>query len=265
MRFKDQVVVLTGAAKPDGIGFAAAKIFAAEGALVVINDLVPARVDEAVQRLKDMGGQAMAAACDATDDVAVNRTVERILAQTGHIDVLCNNAGMHFVRDAVDTLPSDWRRMMAINVDAMFYWSQAVAKRSMLPRRKGAIVNTGSGASLVGIPKSPAYVASKHAVLGLTRALAVEWGPYGVRVNAIGPGLTMTDMVAGGLAQHAEMFADRQRRIPLGCASTPDEPARAMVFLASSDASSVHGHLLMTDGGTTAMSAGYTPTPPPPL
>lgn len=259
MRFKDQVVVITGAGSPQGIGFAAARIFAAEGALVAINDLDPTKVDAAVQRIKDGGGQAMAAACDATDDVAVGQTVERILAAAGQIDVLCNNAGMHLLYDAADLTPADWRRMMAINVDAMFYWAQAVGKRSMLPRGKGAIVNTASGAGLVGIPKSAAYVASKHAVVGLTKALAVEWGPLGIRVNAIGPGLTMTDMVSTGIAQHAEMFADRQRRIPLGRASTPDEPAKAMVFLASSDASSVNGHLLMIDGGTTAMSAGYTP------
>jgi NAD(P)-dependent dehydrogenase (short-subunit alcohol dehydrogenase family) len=258
-RFQDQVVVVTGAAR--GIGFHTALRFAREGARVVVNDLDPAAVDLAVDRIATEGGSAFGVACDASDDQQVARAVRQVCEQAGRIDVLVNNAGIHGIVPSQQLQPQAWRRVMGVNLDGPFYWSQAVAVASMLPRRAGAIVNLASGAGLASIPNSVAYVASKHGLVGLTRALALDWGPYNVRVNAVAPGLTWTELARQGQAENPGMFAQREQRIPLGHAADPDDQADAILFLASAQAKSINGSILVVDGGTHGMSAGYSVQP----
>jgi NAD(P)-dependent dehydrogenase (short-subunit alcohol dehydrogenase family) len=255
-RFSDQVVVVTGAAR--GIGFHTAFRFASEGAHVVINDLEQEVVADAVRRIESTGGRAIGVACDASDDEQVARAVRQLCDQVGRIDVLVNNAGIHGIVPSHELEPTAWRRVIGVNLNGAFYWSQAVAVASMIPRRAGAIVNLASGAGLAAIPYSPAYVASKHGLVGLTRALALDWGPYGIRVNAVAPGLTWTELARQGKSENPGMFAEREQRIPLGHAASVEDQANAILFMASADALSVNGSILVVDGGTHAMSAGYS-------
>jgi NAD(P)-dependent dehydrogenase (short-subunit alcohol dehydrogenase family) len=258
-RFQDRVVIVTGAAR--GIGFAAARSFAAEGARVFINDLQPPAVQAAVQRIEEEGGRAFALAGDAGDETFVRGAVDRVLAQAGGIDVLVNNAGIMMRRTVDELSTEEWRRAMSVNLDAVFLWCRAVATASMIPRRSGAIVNVASLAGLVAIPNGAAYVASKHAVVGLTKALAVDWGRHGIRVNALCPGMTWTDLSNADRERNPGMFVERERRIPLGHAATPQEQAQAILFLASPEASAVHGLIMNVDGGNLAMSSGSSLAP----
>jgi NAD(P)-dependent dehydrogenase (short-subunit alcohol dehydrogenase family) len=259
MRFRDQVVVVTGAAR--GIGLATARLFAAEGARVVINDLSQHDVDDAVGRVQAEGGHAMGIAADASDEERVRASVEGVVRDLGAIDVLVNNAGV-MVRSPAEELTSQaWRRAMAINLDGVFFWAHAVATASMIPRRRGAIVNVASLAGLVAIPNGAAYVASKHGVVGLTKALALDWGRYNIRVNALCPGMTWTDLSKADRERNPAMFVERERRIPLGRAAWPEEQAEVIAFLASSEASAVHGLIMNVDGGNLAMHSGTTLAP----
>lgn len=254
MRFQDQVVVITGAAR--GIGFAAARLFAREGARVLINDLKADAVREAARQVQAEGGLATALPADAADEQSVRESVTRVVAEFGRVDVLVNNAGI-MVRAPAEELSSEaWRRAMAVNLDAVFHWSHAVATASMIPRRSGAIVNVASLAGLVAIPNGAAYVASKHGVVGLTKALAVDWGRHNIRVNALCPGMTWTDLSKADRERDPGMFIERERRIPLGHAAQPEEQAQAILFLASAEASAVHGLIMNVDGGNLAMSSG---------
>jgi NAD(P)-dependent dehydrogenase (short-subunit alcohol dehydrogenase family) len=240
----------------DVMFFAAAQLCAREGAQVVINDLHADAVEEAVRQVRAEGGRASGLAVDAGDEAKVRDGVARVVGGFGHIDVLVNNAGI-MVRAATEELPSDaWRRGMAVNLDAVFHWSQATATASMIPRRRGAIVNVASLAGLVAIPNAAAYVASKHGVVGLTKALAVDWGRYDIRVNALCPGMTWTDLSKQDQERNPGMFVERERRIPLGRAAQPTEQAEAILFLASAAASAVNGLIMNVDGGNLAMSSG---------
>lgn len=256
MRFQDKVVVITGASR--GIGFEAARCFAAEGASVVVNDFDPDAAQAAANQIIEAGQKAMALPGDVSDVATVKRNVDQVMKAFGRIDVLVNNAGVYWLCPPEQMSAEEWRRTFSVNVDGMFFWSQAVAVASMIPRRAGAIVNIASGAGLAGIPNAPAYVASKHAAIGLTRALAVDWGQYGIRVNAVCPGLTWTELARSGQRQNPEVFAERERRIPLGQAATMEQQAKAILYLASDDAASMHGTTMVVDGGTMAMSSGYS-------
>lgn len=172
-------------------------------------------------------------------------------------DVLVNNAGIMRRASAEEMTIDAWRDVVSVNLDGTFYWSTEVARRSMLPRRTGAIVNVASLAGLVGIPSAAPYVASKHAVVGLTKALAVDWGQYNIRINAICPGMTWSNLSKADLVRNPDMFVERERRIPLGHAAEPDEQAQTILFLASKDASYVHGSIVSVDGGQLALSSGH--------
>ena len=218
-RFNDQVVVITGGAR--GIGFAAATLFAKEGAHVVLNDLDTGAVDAAVARLEAIGGRVLGVVCDVSDHAQVRKAVEKVMNETGRIDVLVNNAGIIGRAETVNLKPETWSRVLAVNLNGVFFWSQAVAAASMIPRRSGAIVNVASLAGLAGIPNGASYVASKHGVVGLTKALAVDWGPFNIRVNAVCPGITKTEMTAADRAQNPAMYASevsgiRERSISAG-------------------------------------------------
>ena len=263
MRFKEQIVVVTVAGS--GIGRAASELIASEGGQVVVNDIDPARVDAVVERIRSQGGQAFPLAADVSDEAAVRAGVDAIIDRHGRVDVLVNNAGI-MMRASGHALSSDqWRRAMAVNLDSVFFWCHAVATRSMLPRRQGVIVNVASLAGMVALPNAAAYVASKHAVVGLTKALALDWGPYNVRINALCPGMTWTDLSTADREKNPEMFVERERRIPLGHAAEPIEQAEAIAFLASAQSSAVHGLIMNADGGNLAMHSGTSLTPPPAL
>ncbi|WP_275559128.1 SDR family NAD(P)-dependent oxidoreductase [Streptomyces sp. 5-6(2022)] len=257
MRFKEQIVVVTGAA--GGIGLATAKAFCREGAHVIVTDVTPELADAAVKDIEEMGtgGRVLGLAGDVSDFDVVDSHVEAVLQAFGRIDVLVNNAGIIRRGPAAELAPEDWRRVISVNLDGSYYWARQAASRSMIPRRAGAIVNVASISGMVGFPIAAPYVASKHGVVGLTKALAIDWAQYGIRVNAICPGMTYSDLSKVDRAKNPEMFIAREKRIPLGHAAQPAEQASVILFLASDEASHVNGLVMNVDGGQVALSSAY--------
>jgi NAD(P)-dependent dehydrogenase (short-subunit alcohol dehydrogenase family) len=257
MRFEDQVVVITGAAR--GIGLSTAEIAAREGGIVVICDLQPEAVNAAVAKIKEAGGRAMGVAGDVSDLSQVRSNVENIMSAFGRIDVLVNNAAINSYCPPEKLAEEVWHREVNVCLTGAFYWAQTVAVASMIPARKGSIVNMGSGAALAGLPRCAAYVAAKHGVVGLTRALAVDWGQFNIRVNCVCPGLTFTELSRATAQANPEMMRQRELRIPLGRGAQPEDIAHAILFFASKEADAVSGETLSVDGGTLAMSSGFSP------
>ena len=253
MRFKDKVVVVTGGGS--GIGLAAVRLFAAEGAIVAINDNRAEAAEAAVGEVESGGGRALAVPGDVSDEAQVRQSVRKILDRYGQIDVLLANAGLPNLARAERY--TEWRRSIAVNLDGAFYWAQTVARESMLPRKTGAIVFTSSLAGLAANTGDVGYVSSKHAIVGLTKALAAEWALYGVRVNCVAPGMTDSLMVRTHMARNPK-FSERIGRIPMGRLGKPEEQARTMLFLASSDASYITGQTIAVDGGQMALHSGLS-------
>lgn len=257
-RFKDNLVVVTGGSS--GIGLATVEAFAKEGAHVIVSDLRSEDVERTAQALRAEGFAATGIATDVTDPDAVETAVSAIVQRFGRIDVLVNSAGI-MAPGAADAVTPDkeWRRSISVNLDGCLYWARAVAKGSMLERRAGAIVNVASGAGLFAVPDNVGYVVSKHAVVGLTRSLALDWARFGIRVNCVCPGLTETEMVRKAWADNQAGLESRRRRTPMGRSATPEEQAGPILFLASEAASYVTGLIMPVDGGTSAMLSGSTP------
>ncbi len=255
MRFEDRIVVITGGGS--GMGLAAARMFAAEGAIVAVNDLLPDRVDEAVSQVEAAGGRGFAIPGDVSDEEVARERIREVVSRQGRVDVLVNCAGISTIKPAVEY--DAWRRTMGVNLDAPFYWSRAAAIQSMIPNRSGAIVIVSSNAAFAGFPGDVGYIASKHGAAGLTKALAVEWASQGIRVNCLCPGLTETNMIRDMEALDADRFVERRRRIPLGRIGRPEEQASAMLYLASDEASYVTGLVMNNDGGQMALYSGFSP------
>jgi NAD(P)-dependent dehydrogenase (short-subunit alcohol dehydrogenase family) len=256
MRFESQVVVVTGGA--GGIGLATAKAFAREGAQLVITDVHEGQLGEATQAISAEGGRVTSLPGDVSDPAQVEAHVRTILERFGRVDVLVNNAGIIRRGPTAQVAVDTWRLVMSVNLDGTFYWAQAVAAQSMIPRRAGAIVNIASLGGIVGFPNAASYVASKHGVVGLTKALAIDWGQYNIRVNAVCPGLTWSNLSKADFGKNPKHYAVREPRIPLGHAANPEEQASAVLFLASADASHVHGLIMNIDGGQLALSSGHS-------
>jgi NAD(P)-dependent dehydrogenase (short-subunit alcohol dehydrogenase family) len=255
-RFKDQVVVVTGAAR--GIGLVTAEMLAREGAQVVICDLDKEATTAVAGRIIEEGGRALGVACDVSNASQVRERVAEIMREFGRIDVLVNNAAITSYH-AAEALPEDtWRREIDVCLGGTFFWSQSVANAAMIAARKGVIVNVGSGASLAGIPRCAAYISAKHGVVGLTKSLAVDWGQFNIRVNCVCPGLTYTELSKFVASKNPEMMKQREMRIPLQRGAVPEDVANAILFLASEEADSISGVALSVDGGTLALSSGFS-------
>jgi NAD(P)-dependent dehydrogenase (short-subunit alcohol dehydrogenase family) len=244
MKFKNKVVVVTGAGS--GIGLAAARLFAKEGASVAVNDVRRDAAQQATDGIVAGGGCAIMIPGDVTNKQHVNQNVQEIMARFGKIDVLINNAAI--LANPRPAEEYDIEPIMAVNVGGMFNWAKSVAVASMIPNKRGVIVQTGSLASFKAIP-DVGYDTSKHAVLGLTRTLALEWAKYNIRVNGIAPGVTDTPAFKNHNKNHPEWQTMLNKRIPMGRVGQPEEQARVMMFLASDDAAYVTGVLIPVDGG----------------
>ena len=244
-----KVVIVTGAGS--GIGRAAARVFAADGARVALFD-VDRDGNEETRAL--IGGDARAWICDVSDEASVAAAVTAVVEAFGRLDGAFNNAGIEMANKLVPDLDqSDWARMMGINLTGVFlcmkYQTQAMKGTG------GAIVNNSSGDGIIGAPYAADYVAAKHGVIGLTRAAACEARYTGVRVNAVLPGLILTPMVEdrlfGNPAFEAQV-APMVERHSIGRFGQPDEVGQAACWLLSDRASFVNGALLTVDGGYTA-------------
>jgi NAD(P)-dependent dehydrogenase (short-subunit alcohol dehydrogenase family) len=252
MKLEGKVAIVTGAAS--GIGRASAIAFAREGAKVVVADRNRAEGESAAREIANEGLEAWFAQVDVRKEADAARMVEDTVARWGRVDILFNNAGVLLVKPIEEMAEEEWDRVMAINVKAAFFAIKHAAPH-MRRGGGGAILNTGSIASLAGQVGTPAYSASKGAIALLTKSLALDLGRDGIRVNCICPGITDTPMLREHLGQGAEGEARikaRLARLPLGKILSPADVARAAVYLVSDDSAGITGVLHVVDGGLMA-------------
>jgi NAD(P)-dependent dehydrogenase (short-subunit alcohol dehydrogenase family) len=247
-RLDGQVALVTGGRR--GLGRAFARALGQAGARVAISARNAAESGETVGRLRDEGLEVICVTGDVTVLDDVKTMVSRVERDLGPIDVLVNNAGVVEHRPALEVSPGSWREVMSVNLDGVWYCSQVVGA-SMVRRQRGVIVNVGSISGIVvNRPQwQPAYNASKAAVHQLTRSLAGEWAPYGVRVNALALGYVVTDMT--GELTDPEQVRRWVDDVPMRRMATPEEVAPAVVYLASAASSFATGSVLVLDGGYT--------------
>lgn len=242
-RFEGQTVFITGAGS--GIGLEMARQFHAEGAQVYSADLNPNGCADGTIPVK----------LDVTDEDAFAGAINGAILESGGISVLCNNAGASSTSDPVECSSDEWDYTFAVNARAVFIGTKYVLP-SMLRNGKGSIVNTASAAGLIGLPDRAAYCASKGAVIAFTKQVAVQYASRGVRCNCVCPGTVDSPWVSRLLAADPDpdqAYANLVARQPMGRLGTPEEVARAAVYLASDDAAFMTGTALMIDGGLTAL------------
>ena len=244
MRLQNKVAIITGGSR--GIGYATAERFLQEGATVILTASTQASADRAVDKLKEKYPQATVAGIspDLSSLQSVQEAFAIATAQYGCVDILVNNAGISESTPFMDYTEDTFDKVMDLNVKGVFNATRAAAQ-CMVARGKGVILSTSSMVSISGQPSGFAYPASKFAVNGLTVSLARELGPKGIRVNAVAPGITETDMMK---AVPKEVIEPMIERIPLRRLGQPEDIANAFVFLASDEASYITGVVLSVDG-----------------
>lgn len=245
MLLEGKVAIVTGASR--GIGFAVAKAYACEGARVAVCGSREETAQKAVQDLQKLcpGAQLLPVGVDVSDGEAIRAMVARVMERWGKIDILVNNAGVTGAKPIFDMTDEDFESMIDINLTGPFKCTREVAK--VMKQTGGCIINTSSLVGTYASRMQTAYVASKFGINGLTKACARELGPYGIRVNAVAPGVVQTDMVAQSV--DGQMLAALKGMTPLGRVAQPDELAGAYVYLASDAASFTTGAILAVDGG----------------
>ncbi len=251
MKLAGRIAIITGGGS--GIGHAACKLFAQEGATVIVADRNLAAAESVAKEIVAAGGKAEPFAVDVSKESDVKAMVEKTVAAHGRIDILVNNAGYGIAGTVVSTLEADWDALMAVNVKGVYLGCKHVIP-VMAKQGGGAIVSTASAAANIGIHDRAAYVASKGAVAALTRAMAIDHVADGIRINAVAPGTIespyFTKILSGpDGAELRRGLEDRQAMERLG---QPVEIAQAMLWLASDDASFCTGSVMVVDGGWTA-------------
>lgn len=248
--FAGKVALVTGGS--GGIGRAAALLFAARGAAVVVASRSVEECERTVSMIEAQGGQALFIRTDVTSEAQVETLVRDTIARLGRLDFAFNNAGAQPVpAPAAEQMEDDWDHMLAVNLKGTWLCMKHEL-RHMLQQGHGAIVNNASISGLVGIATWPAQCASKHGVVGLTRAVALEHARAGIRVNVVCPGAIETDMLKGLTGGNPEFEKAVAASEPMGRVGRPEEVAEAVVWQCSDAASFVTGHALAVDGGWTA-------------
>jgi len=249
MRLQNKIAIITGGAS--GMGACAAQLFAQEGAKVVIGDIDGQKANDVASRVEQAGGRCLAVELDVVDEQQVQRLVEVMLREFQRIDILINCVGVAEFAPTEQITLQQWRRVLDVNLTGVFLCCREVGK-VMIGQKSGKIVNFASTGGLSGVPYMVHYTAAKHGIVGLTKALAVEWGKYNIHVNCICPGATATPMLIESTSE--EYRAERSRRVPLQRLAKPEEQARVALFLASSESDYINGASICVDGGIYAMS-----------
>jgi 3-oxoacyl-[acyl-carrier protein] reductase len=249
MRFQDQVVVITGAGR--GIGYSLAERFCGEGAKVVVAEKNPETGAAAAQKLN-----ATFELLDVSDAASVKQVVDAIVRGHGRIDVWVNNAGIAHKGYAVDLEPDDWDADIGVMLSGAFYAAKYVG-RVMIEQRRGNMVNIASVNGLLAQKGRAPYCSAKAGLIMLTKVLASEWAEHGIRVNAVAPGVVMTELVQQGIDQGLVTEQTYLSRIPMGRMGQLNEVVEAVTFLASDEASFITGEVLRVDGGWTAYHLFY--------
>jgi NAD(P)-dependent dehydrogenase (short-subunit alcohol dehydrogenase family) len=251
MRLQDKVTIITGGAS--GMGRVAARMFAAEGAKVVVADVTEPAARSVVDEVTGAGGTAIAVVADVSKESDAKRMVDEAVAAFGRVDVLYNNAGIMPEADhsVIDTAVDDWDRVMAVNVRGVFLGCKYAIPK-MLEQGSGSVINISSFVALVGCSNpQDAYTASKGAVLALTKSLAVQFAPRGVRTNAICPGPVETPLLMDWLVKDEEAKRIRLARNPTGRFGKPEEIVSMAIYLASDESKWTNGAAMVVDGGIT--------------
>jgi meso-butanediol dehydrogenase / (S,S)-butanediol dehydrogenase / diacetyl reductase len=254
VRLAGKIAIITGAGR--GIGKATALMFAREGSDVFVPDLDLAGSEATAREILAMGRKSVAMQVDVTRMADIQRMVETAVREFGKIDILVNNAGITQVREPLQLTEADWDRTLNLNLKAVFFCSQAVA-REMIKRKSGVILNAASISGRSGKPMLVDYCASKFGVIGITQGLAMALAKHGIRVNAVAPGIVDTDMWVSIDREWSALEGkpvgtvkqSRVANIPLGRIETPEDVARLYTFLASDDASYITGQTYNVCGG----------------
>lgn len=259
-RFAGKTVVVTGSGKQRGLGQGILQRFADEGANCVVSDLtIDAEAEAVAAELAARGAQVATIACDVSDAAQCAALVEQAAARFGGVDIMVNNAGIGFMmKPLLDVDPADWATVIAVNLSGAFYCTQAAARDMVRRGQGGRIINIASQAAKTGFPHLPAYVSSKHGMVGLTRASAVELGAHGITVNAVCPNHVTTGLGAQQNAYFSKLLGfdsveayleNMSARNPMGRPGLPSDTAAACAWLASDEAFYVTGEALNVSGG----------------
>ncbi|HEU4904267.1 MAG TPA: SDR family oxidoreductase [Flavisolibacter sp.] len=241
---REKIAIVTGGGS--GIGLAIAEKFVAAG----IRTIVVGRDEQKLKAAKEkLGALCETGSCDLSNLATIPALVNELVQKHGHIDVLVNNAGINLKKEFTDVTDEDFQRIIQTNVTAVFALSREVVKCMLEKGIKGSIINISSMASQYGIPKVIAYTASKAAIEGMTKAMATELSPKGIRINCIAPGFIATDMSAKALNNDPERKAKALGRTPMGYLGDPADIGDAALFLASDAAKYITGVVLPVDGG----------------
>ena len=248
-RLEGKVAWISGATS--GIGEATARLFAREGAKVALVGRRLALSRKIAGELKADGGEALPIACDVSNERQVRDSIRRTVRQFGRLDIVINNAGMVHIKPLHEYTARQWDHVMNVNVKSMFF----AAKHAIPQLRRsgrGYIVNVGSISSFVGQALTPVYTTTKHAVVGLTKSIALDYAADGIRCNCVCPGITDTPMLREHLNTQPDpsaALAKRLRRVPMGVALMPDDAAKTILFLSCEDSSGITGTTLVVDAG----------------
>ena len=252
MKLLRKTALITGGAK--GIGEAVARLFAEEGANVAIADFDDAAGERTAQEIRTKGGNAIFIHCDVSDPAEEQNSLRRTVETFGTIDILVNDAATQLNKPLLETSDEEFDQVIATNLKSTFMFTRDAAKLMIAHKHGGSIVNFSSTFALVGSPGYLAYHASKGGIASLTRAAAIALMPYGIRVNAVAPGTTLTPGLhdgADGTGNHDKAMESFLSLQPLKRFGKPEEIAKVVLFLASDDSSFVYGANVVSDGGYT--------------
>ncbi|MGZ5234299.1 MAG: SDR family NAD(P)-dependent oxidoreductase [Burkholderiales bacterium] len=249
LSLEGKVAMITGAAS--GIGRGIALRLAEMGASISVLDIDSKKGEETAAEVRSHGGEALSTKCDVRSAADCRHAVERLISNWGHVDIVCNCAGIAIRKDVVDLAEEEWDRTLDVTLKGIYLLSHEVVPH-MIRAGGGSIINIGSGWSLKGGPRAAAYCAAKGGVVNLTRAMAIDHGKHNIRVNCICPGDVDTPMLRSECAQlgeDAQSFMQESANRPLARVGTPEDVANAVLFLASPMSSWITGAALVVDGG----------------